>query len=197
MNLTHRKILDVALGVYAERGYRGATTRRIAEAAGVNEVTLYRHFGTKDALIRAAIEAAEARARTRLDYETPDPDAELRRWVRLAFARFYGARNLICQVMADMVQYPDMAPRICATTDEEFIQLDGFIARLVERGILPAFEAQPRRSMSWLLLGGIFTHAMWRDVLPDVPPVEDVLEGYVDAFWRAARAPWAASQRTG
>jgi AcrR family transcriptional regulator len=197
MNPTHEKILDVALEVYAVRGYRGTTTRRIAEAAGVNEVTLYRHFGTKGALIRAAIEAAEARARTRLDFETPDPDAELRRWVRLAFAHFYGARNLICQVMADMVQYPDVAPRVCANTDEEFIQLDGFIARLIEREILPALGAQLRRSISGMLFGGIFTHAMWRDVIPDVPPVEEVLEGYVDAFWRAARAPWATSPGTG
>lgn len=35
---------------------RGATTRRIAERAGVNEVTMFRRFGIKSALIRAAIE---------------------------------------------------------------------------------------------------------------------------------------------
>ena len=49
------QLLDAAAQVYAEAGYRGATTRRIAAAAGVNEVTLFRQFGSKDALMREAI----------------------------------------------------------------------------------------------------------------------------------------------
>ena len=53
------KLLDAAARVYAETGYRGATTRRIAQVAGVNEVTLFRHFGSKDALIREALTHAE------------------------------------------------------------------------------------------------------------------------------------------
>ena len=44
------QLLQAALKVYAESGTRGATTRRIAQEAGVNEVTLFRHFGSKDAL---------------------------------------------------------------------------------------------------------------------------------------------------
>src|SRR6202034_2250042 len=50
-------MFDAALKVLAERGYAGATTRRIADAAGVNEVTLFRRFGDKRQLIRAAIHA--------------------------------------------------------------------------------------------------------------------------------------------
>ena len=49
------QLLHAAARIYAESGYRGATTRRIATAAGVNEITLFRHFGSKDALIREAI----------------------------------------------------------------------------------------------------------------------------------------------
>jgi AcrR family transcriptional regulator len=50
-------MFDAALKVLAERGYAGATTRRIADAAGVNEVTLFRRFGDKRQLILAAIHA--------------------------------------------------------------------------------------------------------------------------------------------
>ena len=35
------QLLQAALKVYAESGTRGATTRRIAQEAGVNEVTLF------------------------------------------------------------------------------------------------------------------------------------------------------------
>src|SRR5277367_2846451 len=55
--VTDTTMFDAALKVLAERGYAGATTRRIAEAAGVNEVTLFRRFGDKRQLILAAIHA--------------------------------------------------------------------------------------------------------------------------------------------
>jgi AcrR family transcriptional regulator len=52
---THQRLLDAAARVFAEHGLAGATTRTIAEAAGVNEVTLFRHFGSKDRLLEAVV----------------------------------------------------------------------------------------------------------------------------------------------
>src|SRR5688500_325089 len=49
------KILSAAARVYSQHGFRGATTRLIAQEADVNEVTLFRTFGSKEALIEAAI----------------------------------------------------------------------------------------------------------------------------------------------
>ena len=49
------QIFSAAITVMAERGYDGATTRRIAEAAGINEVTLFRRYGNKASLLRAAM----------------------------------------------------------------------------------------------------------------------------------------------
>ena len=54
------RILAAAARVYAEHGFRGTTTRRVATAAEVNEVTLFRHFGTKEALITAALSRLES-----------------------------------------------------------------------------------------------------------------------------------------
>ena len=44
MSLAADALVQAALAVVAREGTRGATTRRIAEAAGVSEVTLFRHF---------------------------------------------------------------------------------------------------------------------------------------------------------
>ncbi len=41
--------------VFAERGYAAATTQEIAARAGVSEVTLFRRYGTKAALIEVAL----------------------------------------------------------------------------------------------------------------------------------------------
>lgn len=47
---TEQKILDAALKIFAEKGYRGATTRAIAAEAKVNDSTLFRRFKTKENL---------------------------------------------------------------------------------------------------------------------------------------------------
>ena len=52
---TRERLIVAAARVYAAAGFRGATTRRIAEVAGVNEVTIFRTFGSKAALIEEAL----------------------------------------------------------------------------------------------------------------------------------------------
>jgi AcrR family transcriptional regulator len=42
-----RQLLDVALDVFAERGYHEASMDDVAEAAGVTKPVLYQHFGSK------------------------------------------------------------------------------------------------------------------------------------------------------
>lgn len=51
---TSEKLLLAAIELMSEKGYDGTTTKEIARSAGVNELTLFRHFGTKQKLIEAA-----------------------------------------------------------------------------------------------------------------------------------------------
>lgn len=51
-----QRILEAAFKVSVDFGVSGVTTKAIAKAAGVNEVTLFRHFGTKEKLLSAAID---------------------------------------------------------------------------------------------------------------------------------------------
>lgn len=53
---TKERMIQAAIELVNERGDQGATTKRIAERAGVNEVTLFRHFGNKKGLVKAAID---------------------------------------------------------------------------------------------------------------------------------------------
>lgn len=50
-----RLLLDAARELFARRDYRSTTTREIAEAAGVSEYLLFRHFGSKAGLFREAL----------------------------------------------------------------------------------------------------------------------------------------------
>lgn len=55
-HLTRQRLLDAALKLFAAQGVTDTTTRQIAELAGVNEVTLFRQFGSKHGLLLAVIE---------------------------------------------------------------------------------------------------------------------------------------------
>lgn len=55
-------LFETAVQVFAERGYDSATTREIAARAGVNEVTLFRRYGSKSDLIRLALDACLSRS---------------------------------------------------------------------------------------------------------------------------------------
>ena len=50
-NRTHQALREAAVELFAERGYEATATARIAERAGVSEMTLFRHFPTKEALL--------------------------------------------------------------------------------------------------------------------------------------------------
>src|SRR3954470_12126552 len=48
-------IVDAACRLFAEKGFRGTTTRELAAAVGVTEPVLYEHFRTKKDLYNAII----------------------------------------------------------------------------------------------------------------------------------------------
>ena len=59
MNAPDRRaqLLEVALNLFSEKGFDGATTKEIAAAAGVTEAVIFRHFASKQALYQAVLES--------------------------------------------------------------------------------------------------------------------------------------------
>lgn len=51
-----QQILSVAMQLFSQHGFRGTTTREIAQAAGVSEAIVFRHFATKHELYAAMID---------------------------------------------------------------------------------------------------------------------------------------------
>jgi AcrR family transcriptional regulator len=50
------QILRIAVRLFSEHGFRGTTTKKIAEAAGVSEAMVFRHFATKEELYTAILD---------------------------------------------------------------------------------------------------------------------------------------------
>ena len=51
-----RLIVRVAVKLFSQRGFRGTTTKEIAQAAGISEAIIFRHFATKDELYSAILD---------------------------------------------------------------------------------------------------------------------------------------------
>ncbi len=54
-----QRVLETAIGIFAEKGYAGTSVREIAEQAGVSKPMLYYYFKSKEGLFLAILEMAE------------------------------------------------------------------------------------------------------------------------------------------
>ena len=75
---TRQRLLEGAARVFARDGIAGSTTREIAREAGVNEVTLFRHFQSKDGLIAAVISENFGTAAIQAQQIPPATNSDLR-----------------------------------------------------------------------------------------------------------------------
>src|SRR3982751_2999385 len=51
-----QQIVRIAMRLFSQRGFRGTTTREIAQAAGISEAMVFRHFATKEELYAAILD---------------------------------------------------------------------------------------------------------------------------------------------
>jgi AcrR family transcriptional regulator len=178
------QLLDAAVQVYAESGYHGATTRRIASTAGVNEITLFRHFGSKDVLLREALARCHAEGMVPLPEVPHDPLQELTDWSRSHLLHLQQRAALIRTCLSEFAERPDLVTPEISCPVEATRALATYLERLKERGVLA--ESVDPRAAAAMLLGTLFADAIGRDIVPDMyaVPTEDALAQYVALFLR-------------
>jgi AcrR family transcriptional regulator len=180
------RLLCAALRVFEEAGSRGATTRRIAAEAGVNEVTLFRHFGSKAALLSEALDRASSTPVVCCLPAVPaDPAAELLAWSRHGYAMLRQSAALLRTAMGEMEESPEAARCAAHNSLRAHDDLRGYLVRLREAGMAGGgWDPDAAASM---LMGALFGDVMSRDMVPEKLPFgEDrAAELYVALFLRA------------
>ncbi len=181
------KLLRATARVYAEAGYRGATTRRIAHEAGVNEITLFRHFGSKDALIKEALDQGELpRTTAALPHVPLRPAAELTAWCIAQFEELYAQRSIIRKVMGEIEEHPEIVHSGMSCPRHAGQELLGYLTRLRDGGLSSA-DIDPRIAAR-MLMSAVFSEAMSRDIAPagvHALPVNESMRAYVSLLLRA------------
>lgn len=189
-------LLKATLKLFAEFGSRGATTRRIAQEAGVNEVTLFRHFPTKEALIHAALHTfVEQTQYLRLPETPADPAAELTAWARDHHKHLYKLRSLIRTSMGEFEEHPDQCKQAMCVSINIHNELTDYLTEARKRGVVTA-DFDPCAAAA-MLMGTLFADAMGRDPMPERYPysMRDGIDHYLTLFLRAigARVPSAST----
>jgi AcrR family transcriptional regulator len=125
-------IVAAAVPLFARKGFAGTTTREIAEAAGVSEALVFKHFATKTALYDAILESCE------------DADPEFDRLMQLPAS----TGTLIEIVTSVTGHFADQSDENCRDQHRLFIRSlleDGEFARVglraFENAVLPSFAA--------------------------------------------------------
>ncbi len=187
------KILEAAARVYAEVGFRGATTRRIADEAGVNEVTVFRHFGTKSALLDCVIQEYTAADQVApLPAQPVNPQEELTTWVSAHLAHTRALRKLILQAMSELTERPDMGPCVGGGPTDAAAHLRDYVVRLRRDGWLDRSDTYGVKPLELnaavaMLMNAYFGDAMSREMMPDMfpSPASEAPAAYVRVFLRA------------
>jgi len=179
------RILDAAKKVYAQHGFRGATTRLIAIEAGVNEVTLFRTFGSKAALFEALMQAHVAALPIPGLPDIPvDPMREMTEWCAAVLHHLRENRSLIRTSFGEIEDRPAAAGMMCQGPNCAGAVLSAYTHRLQTMG-LAASDADTPTAVA-MLMSSMIGDAISRDVMPGAfpQPESEAPERYVGVFMR-------------
>lgn len=159
-------LLKATAKVFSEAGARGATTRRIAQEAGVNEVTLFRHFKSKDELLEASLrELADLVADRKLPDIPADPVAELTTWAHDHHRQLHKYRAIIRKTMGEFEEHPSLCASTCHATIKITSDLADYLKTLQLKGLARATFVP--HAAAAMLMGALFADAISRDAMPD------------------------------
>lgn len=179
---TRRRILQAAAQVFAAQGYTGATTRGIAEAAGVSELTLFRHFGSKKNLFLAAIQrhsaipGIEAALASQL---SGDPHQDL----TLIGTHFLGTlterRQELLMTLYEAGRIPEVRQVSAQVPRQQREMLASYLHRQTETGQLRELDPS---MMAQAFLGMLFAYAIYQALFDETTLDEETIRSRVDFF---------------
>lgn len=162
---SRRHILQAALKVFLRQGYIGTSMDSVAESAAVSKQTLYAHFGSKERLFVAMVEAATGEAAASLKAEVADPELNEQQPVAVFLRAFARAQLRIVLtptlmelrrlVIGEVDRFPELGQALYAQGPGRSIErLSQAIQHYCASGELVVADSRAAASFfNWLLMG--------------------------------------------
>jgi AcrR family transcriptional regulator len=157
--LRHTRILDAAAQVFATHGFHRTTIRDVAQAAGVADGTIYKHFANKDALLLGLLDRLHSTEMQAVERAQDDSD-DLRTFVRRYFANYlalFASENqeLLRVVLSEVLVNAELrelyVQRIATPT--LVLMLERLLPRAARFGVSNEHMIQTLQLMSSMVLG--------------------------------------------
>jgi AcrR family transcriptional regulator len=192
MQDSKQKIIDAAFRLFSKHGMDGTTTKEIAETAGVNEVTIFRNFGTKEALFKASVvqmlPVGDIRKGVHFDSEGSLDDLMVKN--AKTVLRIISSNRYPLQLMVgELWRHPELSEQVLKDVMEPMIDfLAENFGQLIEKGRMR--QADPKvAARTWI--GLVQSYFIFNYLLRASPPTaqqEDMaLKGMVDIFLNGMR----------
>ncbi len=185
---TKQRIIQGTAQVFAQKGYEGATTRAIAQAAGVNEVTLFRHFGNKKNLFLAMISQRSPLRSVKEVLEnqlTGDYRQDLLTIGNQYMTTMLEQRKEILMSLCAAEQLPEMQEVIAQMPAQQRQVLGEYLQQQMISGSVREMNSQ---MAAQAFFGMLFAFAISQSLLEGTPaaqvPPKVVVEQFVDIFVR-------------
>ena len=183
---TRTRIIAAARELFEQKGTRGTTTREVAERAGVNEATLFRHFGSKSALLVAMRETCSNDERFRsvlASLAGSDLQRDLVAIAGAAAEHMLEKRAMICVSLAEDAAGTDDAPEWRGPS-QVLEDVAGYFRARIEAGEVRGDPLLLSRMFLGILFSFVVGRKLWEDANPDRAAT---LEAVVTIFLNGAR----------
>lgn len=187
---TRERILAAAREVIAKKGKRGATTREIADVAGVNEATLFRHFGTKEALIVAVAQhfCGFVALRGVASQLNGDVAGDLLAIAQTMYARMESQMDMIRWSLVEQDYEADI---FAATAWRPQLAILEVVVEFMERRIQSGELHGDPQKLALTFMGFVFMHVLARKKFPNSKlhggGTDAALQFYIDVFLNGVR----------
>jgi TetR/AcrR family transcriptional regulator len=195
MVIKDEEILKAAMKIIVREGYDGATTKLIADEAGINEVTLFRKFHSKENILQAVITQQRDNALQALTSaflrRVPDDD-NIGKTPRIAttltelgnrLIEFMKTRmDLMILLISEGKRKPSVAKVISSIPEDMIVQLEKLfkehiLLRKMRRDVDPQIAAVT-------FLSFLFYYSLMKEIFGDkvIKDNKKILEGFLDIF---------------
>ena len=187
---SRQRIVRAATQLFTEVGYSLATTRLIAEGAGVNEVTLFRQFGSKKALLMACIEAHNATgfsATFQADLSGDYP-ADILLMARRQSVDMRANVEFLRMMLCDARSMPELRQMLLAGGRGNIARLARYFQAQIDLGVVrPELTAETLAlAFDSLFSSSILFEYVFQDTLFSQQSIDDLLCPLVDLFVRGS-----------
>lgn len=157
---TKDRILEAAVALWHDGGFEAVTTRAVSARAGVNEVTLFRHFANKEGLLKAMVARAVSGFAPRDgDLANPSADLEqdLQRWAQAYLDRTLPVGDLILLGLVEARGRPDLAAACLEAPGLLQASLAGHLQTMCDAGRL---DRGPFAEIAAAFYATLFAHVL-------------------------------------